>query len=343
MPDPTAHADDMKSPAEYTPPPVKDNDTLPFLWWLNPWNTVLALLYKVDHLKATSRGEQASRIDAEVRMYKAMENAHRLSKENAGLNEARKADEASYAHVCEQRDAAREDAAKAVTSLDRALDDRSSLLFAIEREVKRIEGYPALENSIDLVKWAVDEVIELRDYLATAKDGLDNMANRLNEVRRERDAARDSLTVAKEHMATVDAQMHREQLDHAATLGYVRKIEKSKGIDLKDELAAEKQAVRNLRKHLAQTDRLLRKEQAKVNKLERAQRKPMWEDKTTGWTLTHGNHEDSPGMTRKERIAWLGGHAHLAPIHAPQTFRHGVPLKTKAKRKPKAKKKGGAK
>jgi hypothetical protein len=64
MPDPTAHADDMKSPVEYVPPTVRDNETLPPLWWFNPWNTVLGLLHKVDHLKATSRGEQAARIEA---------------------------------------------------------------------------------------------------------------------------------------------------------------------------------------------------------------------------------------------------------------------------------------
>jgi hypothetical protein len=83
MPDPNAHADDIKSPdnyvpTEYVPPPVKDKDTLPPLWWLNPWNTVLALLYKVDHLKATSRGEQAARIDALIARSKSDEAVAKL-------------------------------------------------------------------------------------------------------------------------------------------------------------------------------------------------------------------------------------------------------------------------
>lgn len=76
MPDPNAHADDMKSPTEYVPPPTKD--ILPDFWWLNPWNTVLALLHKVDHLKSTSRGEQAARIDANIARSKSDEAVAKL-------------------------------------------------------------------------------------------------------------------------------------------------------------------------------------------------------------------------------------------------------------------------
>ena len=86
MPNPTAHADDMKSPAEYTPPPAKD--ILPDFWWLNPWNTVLGLLHKVDHLKSTSRGEQASRINAERIMGEALDASRLAKREKAAAVEA---------------------------------------------------------------------------------------------------------------------------------------------------------------------------------------------------------------------------------------------------------------
>lgn len=65
MTDTTARADDLKSPAEYQPPTVKDRDTLPAFWWMFPWLAVKELTEYVDHLKATSRGEQASRIEAQ--------------------------------------------------------------------------------------------------------------------------------------------------------------------------------------------------------------------------------------------------------------------------------------
>ncbi len=312
MPDPTAHADDMKSFDPYVPPTVKDNDTLPPLWWLNPWNTVLGLLHKVDHLKSTSRGEQASRISAE-----GLANLHKT--------------------------------------------ERYDFLRNVEVTLEAVLSPDGYNDTIDLVVLAADEIKRLRASLSVMTEDRDAYIEKLQAERvvycdtvhklEKAEARVKQLTVFCENAGAErdrlkdDLEKERIDREHGMCCDSAAryKAHKTKIEKLKADLADEKQAVRNLRKYLAKESRLLRKEQAKVNKLERAQRKPLWEDKTTGWTLTHGNHEDSPGMTRKERIAWLGGHAHLGPIKDPQTFRHGVPLKTKAKRKAKAKKKGGAK
>ena len=199
MPDPTAHADDMKSPAEYTPPTIKD--ALPPMWWFCPWPVVTALADKVDHLKSTSRGEQHARIEAE------------------GLATLHKT-------------------------------ERYDFLSKVEATLEAVGGWKGYNDTIELVVWAADEIKRLRDsnsllteanqaaknvikqkedQLAAAREELEAIKSddRLfaNQYRIERDAARDALTVAKEHIATLDAKMHREQLDHAATLGYVRKVE----------------------------------------------------------------------------------------------------------------------
>ena len=174
-----------EEPAEYTPPAVKDNDTLPFLWWLNPWNTVLGLLHKVDHLKSTSRGEQAARLAAVTSTGKMWEKAVAAEKE------IERAKEALGRH---------------------ALHDGMTI------NACGIKLVPSIEK-------LVEEVDELRADFEAAKDGLDNMANRLNEVRSERDAATSQLQTAKEHIATMGASMERSHLDHVATLGYVRKLE----------------------------------------------------------------------------------------------------------------------
>ena len=42
MPDPTAHADDMKSPAVIEP------NTAPALWWVNPWGYALSMKRALD-------------------------------------------------------------------------------------------------------------------------------------------------------------------------------------------------------------------------------------------------------------------------------------------------------
>lgn len=294
MPDPTAHADYMKSLAE-------PDNTLPQFWWLFPWTSIREALVMIDRLKAGRMDAIGDRIQAERRMAEA-------------------------------------------------IADRNSLLLAMEREVKRIEGYPASENSIDLVKWAVDEVIDLRDSLATAKDGLDTMAKRLNEVRTERDAFERRLTEAREAHAHVYVELNKlkASIEENKKNPWLKDnlIEK-----LKTDLIHEKESVRNLRKYLDQTDRLLRKEQAKVNKLEDKLRKqaeakmfaaakakwpkPLWEDKTKtlihGAGITLGNHEDRHDPIR-EKYAALGREFIKARIKAI----------AKAK-KAKAKKKGGSK
>lgn len=227
MPDPNAHADDMKSPTEYVPPPVKDKDTLPPLWWLNPWNTVLALLYKVDHLKATSRGEQAARIDANIA-------TQRLGKENAELKAALATalDDATELNhwndeLIRKTNEAKADLLTTKAELDALKSgEEQALQHANEQLAEARSAYDRLWNAVHAetpgicfdghgpAGWMKNVVKQLAEARRLATEYL-----------RERDAARDSLTVAKEHIANMDEKMHKEQLDHAATLGYVRKVE----------------------------------------------------------------------------------------------------------------------
>lgn len=185
MPDPNAHADTLKVPDEYTPPTIKD--ALPPMWWFCPWPVVTALVETVDHLKSTSRGEQAARIAAE-----------------------RKADEEAAKLLVKCDDYAR--------ALAEARNDRNDLLLAMEREVKRIEGYPALDNSIDLVKWAVDYGMYWKTETEKARRQRDEADNQL-------DAARRISTEYRRQLDECQGRFEQEQLDHAATLGYVRKVE----------------------------------------------------------------------------------------------------------------------
>jgi hypothetical protein len=131
MPDPTAHADDMKSLAVIEP-----NNT-PALWWVNPWGYALNLKRALDAVHLLSE---------------ATEDAYQAAK-----------------HVIKQKEELADYHRKA----------RNDLLLAMEREVKRIPGYHSVENSIDLVKWAVDEVIDLRKEIRDAKAELTEAKDRV--------------------------------------------------------------------------------------------------------------------------------------------------------------------
>jgi hypothetical protein len=234
MPDPTAHADDMKSPdnyvpTEYVPPPTKD--ILPDFWWLNPWNTVLALLHKVDHLKSTSRGEQAARIGQQNRADTLEKNNRGLAVENGELR-------GKCADLLHERCLLEEEIKRANASLGRHYRGFGRKTdYWIDLLVKNYEELDKFNNELcaernkawhDLLttKAELDALKSGEEQaLLHARQELDRYRLLADEYRRERDAARDALTVAKEHIATLDASMHREQLDHAATLGYVRKVE----------------------------------------------------------------------------------------------------------------------
>lgn len=290
MPDPTAHADDMTPPAEYVPPTVKDNETLPPLWWFNPWNTVLGLLHKVDHLKSTSRGEQAARIGQQNRADTLEKNNRGLAVENgelrgeiAGLNEARKADEASYAHVCEQRNAAERLANYHQT-------ERNAFLRKVELTLK--PKCPHLyDDTIGYVQWAADEIKALRATLSVMTEDRDAYIEKLDRERGTHEATMGYVRQLEEKVNHLEAKWPRDLWNGGKIYGDVYTCqphskthsETKAGLNpaklakenqsLRERLADEKQAVRNLRKYLAKESRLLRKEQAKVNKLEDKLRK----------------------------------------------------------------------
>ena len=189
MPDPNAHPDAMKAPTDYEPrlyQPPTIKDALPPMWWFCPWPVVTALAETVDHLKSTSRGEQAARIAAE-----------------------KKADE---------------EVAKQIVDNIELRNEKKAAVAAL--------GKHAMNYGPVIGPMGVDVPACIKALLDKTKDALDTMAKHLDEARADRDEfkrmaveegkARDYL---RDQLADVQAKLDREQLDHAATLGYVNKVE----------------------------------------------------------------------------------------------------------------------
>ncbi len=326
MPDPTAHADDMKSFDPYVPPTVKDNETLPPLWWFNPWNTVLGLLHKVDHLKSTSRGEQASRISAEQLMAKycvAFQDAkHEKAEAVAALGEHAR----NYTLIIGPEGVDLPACIKALVEAHKTANDwnkeltadRNSLLLAMETEVKRIPGYHSLENSIDLVKWAVDEVIDLRKEIRDAKAELTEAKDNVLKLVEANEKADRDMTKAEARIKQLTVFCENAGAERDREKKRVEEItlmvnERDRWIETRD-------------KEIIRLTNLTRNLKRKLSKAEKA--KPLWEDKTRGSSFIFGNHEDRPIR------------AALGSIRDLKTFVHGIQPKAK---KAKAKKKGGAK
>ena len=280
MPDPNTHADDMKSPAEYTPPTIKD--ALPPMWWFCPWPVVTALADTIDHLKSTSRGEQAARISANQDANRWFMEARRLGEE---IKDAKAALGSHGLHDGMTLNAC---GIKLVPSIERLVEthktasdwNKELTAVQIEETKKRVE----LRDEVDALarklgearaerdeaeagrrdykhklQVATDDLANLRTVTSAFRAGRDSYKQELEETKAELDALKSGEEQALQHAreqlaeansaateyrrqldavtsardAAVDAvaelndKLHREQVDHAATLGYVKMAEAS--------------------------------------------------------------------------------------------------------------------
>lgn len=184
MPDPNTHADDMKSPAEYTPPTIKD--ALPPMWWFCPWPVVTALVDAVDHLKSTSRGEQAARIAANVDRMKSDEE---------------------------------------VAALLVKCDDYARALSKANEKVATLNKWN--DQLIAATNAAKDEADTLARKLGEARAEIEHANSDLTELQRRHVDVKIARDAAVDAVAELNDKLHREQVDHAATLGYVKMAEAS--------------------------------------------------------------------------------------------------------------------
>jgi chromosome segregation ATPase len=191
MPDPNTHADDMKLPADYTPrfyEPPTIKDSLPPMWWFCPWPVVTALAQTVDHLKSTSRGEQASRIAVERVAGEAMQERNRAEKQlevaKAGLDAMGK----------------RLDAARA--ERDIALGEQFAALKERDEQKKRADDNLKANNRLfaELSKTEAErdnyrkELAEADQQLYYARNDRDDNARKLAEHAKANEDLKDRLS-----------------------------------------------------------------------------------------------------------------------------------------------------
>lgn len=205
MPDPNTHADDMKSPAQY--------ETMPSLWWLEPWT------FAVQQWNARAKfygywmtaDKQWTAADAELSILREK----RKEEQQAIIDTAYEAGfEASKAGYINPR------------------DPKSPFPLKWLGEAIAYwkgEAYAARRERDSLKEQAEKQLEETKAALSEANSAA-------TEYRRQLDAVKSARDHAVEAAAELDGKLHREQLDHAATLGYVGKVEQ-KLADVKADLA----------------------------------------------------------------------------------------------------------
>jgi primosomal protein N'' len=232
MPDPNAHPDDMKSPADYepktyTPPTIKD--ALPPMWWFCPWPVVTALAETIDHLKSTGRGEQAARIAANIDRMKSNEEVAALLVKcddyARALSKARN-DRDSYAMRGQHYEVKFEEAKAELDALKSG--EEQALQHANEQLAEARSAYDRLWNAVQAE--TPDSCFDGHGPAGWMKNVVKQLAeanSAATEYRRQLDAVTSARDQAVEAVEDLDAKLGREQLDHAATLGYVKMAEAS--------------------------------------------------------------------------------------------------------------------
>jgi hypothetical protein len=149
--------------------PVKHDHTLPPLWWLWPWPHVASLLAKVDHLKSTSRCEQASRIEASI----ARQSAEQLMAQYCVALQEEKADCAEAEKKAKDFEQRWLEANEALTKAQGDLDEEQSQHRAASA---RAEGYRKAHEA---------EMTRSVYWELQTKDARLKLTERLNEARSE--------------------------------------------------------------------------------------------------------------------------------------------------------------
>lgn len=323
MPDPTAHADDMKSLAVIEP------NTSPAFWWVNPWGYALNLkraLHAVHLLSETTEDayQAATNVikqkqDLVDRQSKAiMDTAN-----EAGFQESKTGyvingqpispfpltwlGEAVVYWKSEAYAARRQrDEAKGLADYHRT--NLNDFQRKVELTLKPACPY-FYEDTIGYVQWAADEIKALKASLSVITEDRDAYIEKLEKA----NAGRTLLVSRDKQIDGLFADIEREkQKVEAITL----MCNKRDGVIVHRE------------EEIIRLTNLTRSLKRKLSKAEKA--KPLWEDKTK--TLTHGvsftlgNHEDRHDPVR-EAYASLG-----------RKF-----IKAGIKAQAKAKKKGGSK